>query len=353
MPSWSDGPRRPDLRPDAPEPPATPPVPERRPVGARGPRRRPGRRLVLAARQGRSGGHRPPRGRERLHRGGRLAHLGPPAPSLFEEIVARIEETDLSVPVRKGPWWYYSRTVEGRTTPSTAGGPRRGGPAGTGRRLRRTPGRAPTRRSSWTRTCWPRGTTTSPSGNLAVSPDHRWLAYSTDTTGGERFTCASCDLDDPGRRRARDVDDTSYGVAWANDNATVFYTRVDEAMRPFQLWRHRVGTDPAADVHGLRGARRPLLPRRWAGPRTGRFILIEPRLQGRPARCGCCRRRPGGRLRGRRAPPPGDRVQRRPRSRRPGPGGPGRFLIVTNDGAEDFRLMAAPDDAPAGRTGAR
>ena len=37
-------------------------------------------------------------------------------------------------------------------------------------------------------------------------------------------------------------------MAWANDNATVFYVRVDEAMRPYQLWRHRVGTDPAGDV---------------------------------------------------------------------------------------------------------
>ena len=33
--------------------------------------------------------------------------------ALFDEIVARIEETDLSVPVRKGPWFYYGRTVEG------------------------------------------------------------------------------------------------------------------------------------------------------------------------------------------------------------------------------------------------
>ena len=32
---------------------------------------------------------------------------------LFTEMVARIEETDLSVPVRKGPWLYYGRTVEG------------------------------------------------------------------------------------------------------------------------------------------------------------------------------------------------------------------------------------------------
>ena len=33
--------------------------------------------------------------------------------ALYAEIVARIQETDLSVPVRKGPWSYYSRTVEG------------------------------------------------------------------------------------------------------------------------------------------------------------------------------------------------------------------------------------------------
>src|ERR1700693_2772884 len=32
---------------------------------------------------------------------------------LFAEMKARIVETDLSVPVSKGPWWYYVRTVEG------------------------------------------------------------------------------------------------------------------------------------------------------------------------------------------------------------------------------------------------
>ena len=51
-----------------------------------------------------------------------------------------------------------------------------------------------------------------------------------------------------GAESAESLEDTSYGSAWANDNATVFYVRVDEAMRPFQLWRHRVGTDPAGDV---------------------------------------------------------------------------------------------------------
>src|SRR5437763_3552475 len=43
-----------------------------------------------------------------------LAHLEPLRERLFEEIRSRIQETDLSAPVRKGGYWYYARTVEGQ-----------------------------------------------------------------------------------------------------------------------------------------------------------------------------------------------------------------------------------------------
>ncbi len=36
---------------------------------------------------------------------------------VYDEIVARIEETDVSAPVRWGPWWYYERTYEGSSYP--------------------------------------------------------------------------------------------------------------------------------------------------------------------------------------------------------------------------------------------
>ena len=140
-------------------------------------------------------------------------------------------------------------------------------------------------------------------GNLSVSPDHHWLAYSTDTTGGERYTMRFVDLG-TGSESPESIEDTSYGVAWANDNRTVFYVRVDEAMRPYQLWRHRVGTDPADDdlvyeepddrfylgVGRTKDDRFVLcglhskVDLRGEGARRGRpdgdFSVIEPRRQG-------------------------------------------------------------------------
>jgi len=42
------------------------------------------------------------------------AGLAPLQDQIFAEIKARTQESDLSVPVRKGDWWQYARTVEGQ-----------------------------------------------------------------------------------------------------------------------------------------------------------------------------------------------------------------------------------------------
>ena len=287
-----------------------------------------------------------------------MAGTGALQADLFEEIVARIEETDLSVPVRKGPWLYYSRTVEGsnyaihcRRPPAPDGG------AGT---APAPDGGAEGEEVILDENVLAEGHDYFAVGSLAVSPDHRWLAYSTDTSGGERFTMCFTDLE-AWTQPPESLEDTSYGVAWANDNATVFFVRVDEAMRPYQLWRHRVGTDPATDVmlfeepddHFYLGVGRTkddrfvlmsldskvtsevrALP---ADEPLGAFAVIEPRRHG--VEYSVDHDRGAG-----------------------GRDGRSRFLIVTNDGAEDFRLMEAPDDAPgrphwkqviAGRPGVR
>ena len=259
-----------------------------------------------------------------------MAGTRPLQEALFAEMVARIEETDLSVPVRKGPWLYYGRTVEGSSY---------------GIHCRRAAdGPDDAEQVLLDENILAEGHDYFSLGNFAISPDHRWLVYSTDTTGGERYTMRFRDLS-TGLESPESIDDTSYGSAWANDNATVFYVRVDEAMRPHQLWRHRLGTDPATDVlvieepddHFYLGVGRTKDDRFVlcgldskvtsevrvldADEPDGEFRVVEPRRQG--IEYGVDHDR-------------GD----------PASGRPARFLIVTNDGAEDFRLMETPEDAP-------
>ncbi|MGH9177793.1 MAG: S9 family peptidase [Acidimicrobiales bacterium] len=167
---------------------------------------------------------------ENVHTAAVLAPTEDLQEALFHEIVGRILETDLSVPARKGEWWYLSRTVEGLQYPIWCR--RKGEPEGPEQVLLDQNELAV-------------GHDYFAMANTAVSPDSALTTYATDINGSERYTLRFRDLR-TGEDLADTVPDTYYGVAWAADNATVFYTKVDDAMRPYQLWRHAVGT-PAAD----------------------------------------------------------------------------------------------------------
>jgi len=171
-------------------------------------------------------------------------------------------------------------------------------------------------------------------GALSVSLDGRLLAYSIDLTGAERFTIMIKDLVS-GELLADQIDDTAYGVAWAK-NSHLFYTRADEAWRPYVILRHRLGDDPSQDVEVLTESDE----RYWLSvdaSRDDRWIIIgagskitsEFRLlstddpEGEPRIV--APRRQGVEYD---IEPAGDRL-----------------LIVHNDGAEDFELAEAPLDA--------
>ncbi|HEX6918236.1 MAG TPA: prolyl oligopeptidase family serine peptidase, partial [Phycicoccus sp.] len=173
----------------------------------------------------------------------RTAHLAGLREALFGEIRARIKETDLSVAVASGPWWYLSRTVEGRQYASHVRVPL------TDPALRPDPEGAA-----------PPGEQVVVDGNveagdsdffglgaLTVSHDHRLVAFATDTTGDERFDLTVRDIA-TGEVLDRSLSGIGYGCEFSRDAGHVFYTRLDDAWRPYQLWRHRVGGDPADDV---------------------------------------------------------------------------------------------------------
>jgi oligopeptidase B len=84
-------------------------------------------------------------------------------------------------------------------------------------------------------------------GALSVSPDGKLLAYSTDFSGDERFTLRIKDLAS-GQMLPDEIPNTYYGTAWSLDGTALFYITVDDAWRPCRVWRHRVGTPAAEDV---------------------------------------------------------------------------------------------------------
>jgi oligopeptidase B len=161
-----------------------------------------------------------------------LAHTEALQEKLYDEIVARIQETDLSAPVRKGDWWYYSRTVEGLQY---------------GINCRKFQTLEAEEQVLLDQNAEAEGHEFFAVGVFDISPDHRLLAYATDTTGAEKYTLRFRDLTTGG-----DLDDVIdgvyYGSAWSTDNCTLFYVRPDDAMRPYQIWRHVLGTPPSEDA---------------------------------------------------------------------------------------------------------
>ena len=247
----------------------------------------------------------------------------------------------MSVPTRRGPWWYYTRTEEGKdyAHPLPAPRPRP-------RRAARRPA-SPARRSRScsTRTSLAEGSDYFAVGSAAVSHDHRWLAYSTDRTGDEKYELRFRPLDaerrpaPPPRRCPRPA------TAWPGrpaptSSSTSAWTRRSALPAVAPPAGHR----PRRRRARLRGGRPALLARHRLDPRhrlRARSACTAPTPpSGSPSPRTTRWPSPGGRP----APPRGRRVRRRPphagaRAAR------GWFVALTNDDAQDFRVLAAPDAA--------
>ena len=84
-------------------------------------------------------------------------------------------------------------------------------------------------------------------GAFAVSDDGRYLAYSTDTDGGERYTLVIRDLH-TGQLLNERIANTIDSPVWATDNRTLFYLITNDQWRPYQARRHVVGESVDDDV---------------------------------------------------------------------------------------------------------
>jgi oligopeptidase B len=176
---------------------------------------------------------------ENAHTAAATEHLEPLIDDLYGAMLAKIQLTDVSYPAPRGDWAYYSRTIEGEEH-SVSCRRRADSPL---------PSPDPNERDEDEIVLldgneMAKGFEYFAITSTALSQDQRLLAYGIDTTGSERMVVRVRDLE-RGEDLPDVIEDAYYGLAFGADGA-LFYTRPDEAMRPYQIWRHSLGT--GADV---------------------------------------------------------------------------------------------------------
>ena len=181
---------------------------------------------------------------ENAHTEASTAHLADLRERLFQEIKGRVQETDLSVPTRRGDWWYYSRTEEGAQYGIHC--------------------RAAAAPDDWTPPVLEPGVPVPGEvvlldgnaeaegheffslGAFDTTDDSTKLLWSTDFEGDEVYTVHVRDLA-TGETLADEIPDTG-SAFFTPDGTAIIYTTRDDAWRPDTLWLHRLGTPLSEDV---------------------------------------------------------------------------------------------------------
>ncbi len=167
-----------------------------------------------------------------------MAPLSELREQLFQELKGRLKDDDSGVPMKRGPWFYSWRFEPGAQYRTHFRIPFDEGRDGAPRTILDEPALA--ERHDYLRV-----------RAVEPSPDHSLLAYSVDTDGSERFAIRVRDLAS-GEDLPDAIPNTSGAPAWATDNRTLFYVRLDAQLRPSSVWRHRLGAPVDADIEVYR-----------------------------------------------------------------------------------------------------
>jgi oligopeptidase B len=151
---------------------------------------------------------------------------------LYREMLKRIKETDVSVPVRIDSFYYYTRTVKGSQYPIYC---RKKGDLSAAEAI------------LLDQNVLAAGRKYCEIGEYKISPNQNLLAFTVDFNGSEKYMLCVKDLNS-GKMLPDTIRDVYYGLEWAKDNQKIFYTTLDTIMRPDKLWRHRLGEISENDV---------------------------------------------------------------------------------------------------------
>jgi oligopeptidase B len=239
---------------------------------------------------------------------------------LYKEFLDRIQQTDLSVPVRIDKYWYYTRTEKGKQYPIHC---RKPGSLDADEQIMLDVNELAKGHKFF---------------NVAarvVSDDGNLLAYSDDITGFREYTLHVKDL-----RSAQLLTDklTKIGsVVWASDNQTLFYVTEDHAKRPYRLWRHKLG-DPQEKDALLYEEKDELYRVGVSHSKDRKYLFLTIGSFGATEDHYLKRDEPQGKFQVLLPREEGHRYFVEHRD--------GQFYIRTNKGAKNFRLVTAPVATP-------
>ena len=161
-----------------------------------------------------------------------MAHTQALQDRLYEEMKGRVLQNDQSVPFREGNYFYYTRLVDGKNYPIYA---RKRGSTTAPEEIMIDANVLAEGKATFIVRAWD------------VSSAEDILAFAVDTTGGRVSAIRFKNLR-TGEMLADVIPRSIGGIAWAEDNRTIFYTKPDSvSVRPYQVYRHRLGTPAAAD----------------------------------------------------------------------------------------------------------
>jgi oligopeptidase B len=157
--------------------------------------------------------------------------------ALFDEMVARFSQTDMSVPYLLQGFWYYSRFEEGAEYPIYC-------------RRKENPNlpieAAAAEEIVLNVVEMAKGFEYFQVGGMAISPNNEWVAYGVDTVSRRIYTIHFKNLL-TGEILEKTIQNTTGSLVWGGDNQTVFYTVKDESLRSYKIFRHQWSHTQAQD----------------------------------------------------------------------------------------------------------
>lgn len=150
---------------------------------------------------------------------------------LYDEILSRIKQDDVSYPIKRNGYYYYSRYEEGKEYPVYC---------------RRKDNMDNPEQILLDGNEMAKGHAFFDIGAYTISPDNRLIAYSVDTLSRRQYHIFIKEIE-TGTLFSEDIENTTGNMVWANDNETLFYSLKDESLRSCKIMRHKLNDSPSND----------------------------------------------------------------------------------------------------------